>query len=82
MLEGGNHTRYRSLRSHPFDSGGNPVGEYAVGLSPGERKQEDRPFFSRAGLSAMAAGSARVTVAQGSGIIASASVAVSPSSSR
>jgi hypothetical protein len=57
-----------------FEGGGTQVGDYSVNLNPGEYKQENRPFATRAGQTNLAAGYARVTVTQGSGIIASASV--------
>lgn len=50
------------------------VGEFAVGLAPGEWKQDNRPFQVRGGQSAMGAGYAKVTVTSGSGVIALASV--------
>ena len=57
-----------------FDGGGTQIGTYDVTLPAGEWKQENRPFFSRAGRSNLAAAYARVTVNTGSGVIASASV--------
>ena len=48
---------------------------YTVDLAPGEWKQENRPFFTRAGQSAMDQGYAKVTVTAGHGVIATASVA-------
>jgi len=57
-----------------YDGNGTQLGQYTVALAPGERKQEDRPFYTKGGQSSLAAGYARVTVVQGSGIIASASV--------
>jgi hypothetical protein len=53
---------------------GQPLKTYAVNLAPGEYKQENRPFFNKAGQSSMAAGYAIVVVTSGSGVIASASV--------
>lgn len=55
-------------------AGGTGVGSYQVTLRPGEYRQETRPFYWKGGQSAMAAGYARVTVTQGSGVMASASV--------
>ncbi len=57
-----------------FDGAGNPLGSYDVALLPGAWAQENRPFFSRAGQTAMEAGYAKVTVTSGAGVIASASV--------
>jgi trimeric autotransporter adhesin len=57
-----------------YEGGGTQVGAYAVDLGPGEYKQESRPFNSKAGQASLSAGYAKVTVTQGSGIIASASV--------
>jgi PKD repeat protein len=57
-----------------FDGAGNPLGSYDVALVPGAWSQENRPFFSRGGQTAMDAGYARVTVTAGAGVIASASV--------
>ena len=57
-----------------FDGAGNPLGSYDVALAPGAWAQEDRPFFSHAGQSSMDAGYAKVTVTDGAGVIASASV--------
>jgi hypothetical protein len=57
-----------------FDGGGSQLGQYTVNLNPGEYKQENRPFFTKAGLNSLAAGYARLTVVLGSGVIASASV--------
>lgn len=56
------------------DGDGTQIGQYTVDLGPGEYKQENRPFFTRAGQATMAAGYATVTVTEGAGIIASASV--------
>lgn len=57
-----------------FDGAGNQLATYAVNLGPGEYRQENRPFFTKAGQTSMARGSARVSVTQGSGVLASASV--------
>lgn len=57
-----------------FDGSGTRLGDYQVTLSPGEWKQENRPFFNKAGQSNLASGYARVKVTTGSGILASASV--------
>lgn len=57
-----------------FDGTGGQVGQYTVDLNPGQYKQENRPFFSKAGQSNLLAGYARISVTQGAGIIASASV--------
>jgi hypothetical protein len=57
-----------------FDAGGAQIGSYDVALAAGEWKQENRPFFAKAGRSNLAAAYARVTVSTGSGVIASASV--------
>lgn len=64
----------RSPRPPLFDGAGGQIGTCSVELAPGQRRQEDPPFFHKAGQSAMPTGYARVTVTRGSGIIASASV--------
>ncbi|MGV8042572.1 MAG: hypothetical protein AB2L07_21825 [Thermoanaerobaculaceae bacterium] len=53
---------------------GVPLNTYLVNLNSGEYKQENRPFFNKAGQSNLAAGYAVVVVTSGSGIVASASV--------
>jgi hypothetical protein len=57
-----------------FDGTGAQVGTYNVTLAAGEWKQENRPFFAKAGRNNLAAAYARVTVSTGSGVIASGSV--------
>jgi hypothetical protein len=50
------------------------VGSYTVSLAPGEWKQKGRPFKTVAGLTTLNAGSARVTVTRGSGVVVYGSV--------
>jgi len=57
-----------------FDAAGSQLTVYSVTLAPGEWKQENRPFFTRAGQTNMTRGYAQVVVSAGSGIIAYASV--------
>jgi hypothetical protein len=57
-----------------YNASGTQIGQYDVALNAGEYKQENRPFFSKAGQTNLAAGYAKVVVTQGTGIIASASV--------
>ena len=57
-----------------FDGAGGQVGSYTVDLNPGQYKQENRPFSTKAGQTNLARGYARVTVTEGHGVIASASV--------
>jgi len=57
-----------------YDSGGALLASYNVTLAAGEWKQENRPFFAKAGRNNLAAAYARVTVNTGSGVIASGSV--------
>jgi PKD repeat protein len=57
-----------------FNGAGSKLTDYTVSLNPGEWKQENRPFSTKASQTAMASGYARVTVNAGTGILASASV--------
>ena len=57
-----------------LDGSGAVLGSYDVTLGPGEWAQENRPFYGKAGQTAVANGYAEVTVTSGSGVIASASV--------
>ncbi len=57
-----------------FDAGGTPLTSYTVTLAPGEMKQDNRPFFAKAGKSNLTAGCARVVVNSGTGVVALASV--------
>lgn len=57
-----------------FDGAGGQIGEYTVDLNGGQYKQENRPFFTKAGQTNMARGYARVTMTLGSRVVASASV--------
>lgn len=57
-----------------FDGAGGQIGSYNVDLNPGQYKQENKPFATKAGQTNMARGYARVSVTQGSGVITSASV--------
>ncbi len=57
-----------------YDADGAQVASYQVTLEPGEWRQDSRPFNTRAGFTDLAAGSARVTVESGGGVLAIASV--------
>jgi hypothetical protein len=57
-----------------FDWSGLALTSYSVSLAAGEMKQDNRPFFARAGKSNMPAGYARVVVNSGSGVVPLASV--------
>jgi PKD repeat protein len=56
------------------DGTGQTVAEYEVPLEPGGWWQDNRPFAHRAGLENLDAGSARLRVTSGSGVIVYASV--------
>lgn len=57
-----------------FDATGAELVEYQIGLEPGQWKQDNRPFFERAGRDDLDAASAKVTVVSGGGVVAYASV--------
>ena len=57
-----------------YNASGTLLTSYSVSLAPGESKQENQPFRNKAGQSNMEAGYAKVTVASGSGVVATASV--------
>jgi len=57
-----------------YNATGVMVHQYSFTLNPNEWWQDNRPFASRAGLNNLNAGSARVTVRSGSGVIAYASL--------
>jgi hypothetical protein len=57
-----------------FDGAGAQVGTYTVNLLPGEWKQENRPFATKAGQTDLSRGFARITVSSGNGVFAYASV--------
>ncbi len=57
-----------------FGAAGSALASYTLPLAAGEMKQDNRPFLARAGKSNIAAGSARVVVNSGSGVVALASV--------
>ncbi len=57
-----------------YDESGVEVGSFTVALAPGQWYQDNRPFANRAGLADLAAGSARVEVLSGSGVVAYGSV--------
>ena len=57
-----------------FNAEGAEVASFVVTLAPGEWKQDNRSFYARAGLTDVGAGSARVTVESGSGVLAIGSV--------
>lgn len=57
-----------------FDGSGVQVGSYAVELEPGAYRQENRPFATHAGQTAMDRGYASVSVTTGSGVLVLGSV--------
>ena len=57
-----------------YDGAGVRLANYTVQLAAGEWKQENRPFFTKAGQTDLASGYARVSVTSGSGVVACASV--------
>ena len=57
-----------------YDGSGVEVASYPVTLAPGEWKQDNRPFDTRAGMSDLESGYARIEVTSGSGVLAVASV--------
>jgi hypothetical protein len=57
-----------------YDGAGVALVTFTMTIPAGERRQEDRPFFTKAGRSDLAAAAARVKVTQGSGVVISASV--------
>ena len=57
-----------------FDAAGGEIGSFEVELGSGEWHQEDRPFFNHASREDLDAASASVTVIEGDGVIAYASV--------
>jgi hypothetical protein len=57
-----------------YDGSGNVLTTYQVSLTPGQLKQENRPFFNKAGRSDLDECYAKITVGSGSGVLAYASV--------
>jgi hypothetical protein len=57
-----------------YDGSGTLLTSYSVDLAPGEWKQENRPFFTKGGQTAMDRGYAKVTATFGGGVVATASV--------
>jgi hypothetical protein len=57
-----------------INGAGMELNRYTVTLAPGELKQENRPFFTKAGQTNMQRGYARVSVTAGSGVYAYGSV--------
>ncbi len=57
-----------------YSGTGAQLASYTVTLNPGELKQEDQVFVSKAGQSNLESGWAKVTVTSGSGVVAYASV--------
>jgi len=53
---------------------GEHLGSYYVDLNPGQLKQENRPFFSKAGQTMLGKGYAKIEVVSGTGVLAYASV--------
>ncbi len=56
------------------DAEGKDLTSWTVDLAAGAWLQENRPFAQRAGRSSLTAGTARVTVISGSGVLAYATV--------
>ncbi len=67
-------TTNATLTVRLYNGNGIQVGSYNVGLAPGQWKQKGRPFSTIAGLSNLSAGSVRVTVNSGSGVVIYGSV--------
>ncbi len=63
-----------SVRVHLIDGTGTELTTYDVDLSPGQWKQDNRPFSARAGQTDMRTGYVRIEVLSGSGIVAYGSV--------
>jgi formylglycine-generating enzyme required for sulfatase activity len=63
-----------TIKVELFDGAGVSLATFNVNLGPGQYRQETQVFKSRAGQTALASGSARVTVIAGAGVIASASL--------
>jgi hypothetical protein len=63
-----------AARVQLFDGAGTELVTYTVQLGPGEWRQENRPFSTRAGQNDLASGYAKVHVTGGSGVVACASV--------
>jgi len=57
-----------------YSGSGSLLTSYQVTLSPGELKQENQPFLSKAGQSNLESGWAKVTVNSGDGVVCYASV--------
>lgn len=57
-----------------YSGSGQQLASYTVSLAPGELKQENEPFVSKAGQSNLESGWAKVQVNSGSGVVAYASV--------
>ena len=57
-----------------FGAGGGVLATFNINVPEGEWRQENRPFFTKAGRDDLAAASAKVEVIQGSGVIVAASV--------
>ncbi len=57
-----------------YRGSGQQLASYTVSLNPGELKQENEPFVSKAGQSNLESGWAKVVVNSGSGVVAYASV--------
>jgi len=62
-------TTTATLTVRLYNANGNQVGSYNVTLAPGQWKQKSRPFNAIAGLANLSAGSARVTITGGSGVV-------------
>ena len=63
-----------SVKVELVDGAGLKLVEYTVTLTPGQFKQENQPFKTKAGQTNLSRGYAKVTVLSGSGIVAYASV--------
>ncbi len=67
-------TTTATLTVRLYNASGAQVGSYTETLTPGKWKQKQQPFRNVAGLTNMAAGSAKITVNSGSGVVAYGSV--------
>ncbi len=67
-------TTNASLTVRLYNGNGNLLGSYNVALSPGQWKQTNQPFRSMPGFVRLDAGSAKITVNSGSGIVVYGSV--------
>ncbi len=65
---------HAEVRVYLYDAAGTELTSYDVSLDPGQWKQENQPFWKKAGLTDMGAGYAKVEVLSGSGVTGYGSV--------